>query len=397
MHSAHGRSCQYRLRSLLGRRFRTNEQFRLQRLDALPGPERVLLSGLAKAYRGQYVLRPTDAARSVLSVDSKTARLLVALRSPARLPHFLLQAVGISPNLFVSQLVLDGILEVDADGKFRSGADAFGVVFASASWGPPPGVLARLSIEALKYAQGLCLVDRTVLSARLYYYNRLPLSPQWLERYPTSEALARELGLITSGHTLRLLDARWLKTQLPAGNDWWFHWVSRSSARARRRAHYKLYVSPKCEFVRDAFEAVVDIVSSLDARSLKIGKDAAGVLRPDKIVIYFHDLKTLLRASDRLHSRLHRVPVHGVPFTSALDDAGLLSWGLDPPNESARAPWHAPSWRRWITDRLASALANNNRPTGTTREPWEFALARLALDGVDTCSWAPGRSLREMV
>jgi hypothetical protein len=82
-----------------------------------------------------------------------------------------------------------------------------------------------------------------------------------------------------------------------------------------------------------------------------------------------------------------------VPFTAALDDDGLLSWGVDPPAAQHLLNWQPrESWRLWLTNRLANALLTARgtpAPTAKPREPWEYALERLRLDGVDTDTWAP--------
>jgi hypothetical protein len=112
-----------------------------------------------------------------------------------------------------------------------------------------------------------------------------------------------------------------------------------------------------------------------------------GVLRPDKLVAYFATLDAVERAAAALAPRLRGIDAHGVPFTTALTSDGLLSWGCDPPSLSA-APARE-SWRLWVTNRLADALmrAKVNPHAGVA--PERFALARIALDGVDPDSWAP--------
>jgi hypothetical protein len=80
---------------------------------------------------------------------------------------------------------------------------------------------------------------------------------------------------------------------------------------------------------------------------------------------------------------------HGVPFTAAIAADGMLSWGTDPPGN--RSGTGGGSWRSWVTGRLADYLAAA-RPTpseGVPVEPWQIALERIRLDGVDTDTWVP--------
>src|SRR4029077_16193702 len=79
----------------------------------------------------------------------------------------------------------------------------------------------------------------------------------------------------------------------------------------------------------------------------------------------------------------------GVPFTADLCRDGLVSWGMDPHQPPVLAGHEYVSWRRWITNRLASALldARDVPPAGV--EPWRFALQRVRQEGIDTGTWTP--------
>jgi hypothetical protein len=80
-----------------------------------------------------------------------------------------------------------------------------------------------------------------------------------------------------------------------------------------------------------------------------------------------------------------------VPFTAGVTDDGLLSWAIDPPHRPTDRAGRS-SWRTWVSMRLAEYLLDaravgSGGPAGAA--PWQAALARLALDGVDTASWVP--------
>jgi hypothetical protein len=153
-------------------------------------------------------------------------------------------------------------------------------------------------------------------------------------------------------------------------------------------------VSPAPESLPKAFGEILAALSAARVPRLKVGADAWGVLRPDKIVAHFPDFETLAASAALLAERLAGLPVHGVPFTAEIGGGGLLSWGADPAAKGA-------SWRSWLCQRLAAALlaaraARATRadtapapPPGDT-EPWRFAIERLRLEGVDTGTWAPG-------
>ena len=255
---------------------------------------------------------------------------------------------------------------------------------------------ATLSIEALKYGQALALTDVRQLSHRLYGYNREPFTPVWCHRLPKPNAVLEYLGLDRAGPNAQSLSEHW--TSLPADSiqTGWFSWRSRRLRRIERReaATYKLYVSPQAEHIRAAFEAFIAAGNGMKAFAFKVGRDVYGLLRPDKLVVYFNSFEDLAESADHLRGRLDGCPAHGVPFTAGITPDGLLSWGMDPP-KSAQTPLlkHGESWRLWLTNRLAHALVDAQASPTREVEPWEFALRRLKLEDIDTDTWTPAGNI----
>jgi hypothetical protein len=79
-----------------------------------------------------------------------------------------------------------------------------------------------------------------------------------------------------------------------------------------------------------------------------------------------------------------------VPFTAAVTNDGLLSWAIDPPRGRGSGARDPVSWRSWITGRLAEHLVAGRGGGSDDAEPWQVALARVRLDGVDPTTWVPG-------
>jgi hypothetical protein len=384
-------------REILGRGFRANPAFELVLYDRLPAEERRALAELRKDPDFYGVLRPREgaAALGVKSVDRETALLFLTLREPGSLPSYMAALLGDGVLRTVSRLVADGILEVEHGGGFVFGAAALpllGEKAAGDTGGEAAGRLAGVSLAALRYGQDLDLDDAFALSYRLYGYNRRPLTPSWKRRLPNGEAVLSWLGLGPGGRWRQELDRGW---ESSGPNDWWLSWRSRApvDGLTGSGATWKLYISPAPEVLPESFGAILEALTAARAPQFKVGADAWGLLRADKIVAYFPSFELLAAAADALASRLSGMPAQGVPFTSEIGGDGLLSWGVDPPREETALG--AESWRLWLTHRLARALisakSTSGRPEGA--EPWRFALERVRLEGVDTDTWTPGAML----
>jgi hypothetical protein len=388
-----------REQEILGRALRANPRYELVLFDRLEPDLRQALASLEKEPGFYGVLRPGDGtALGVKSVDRDTALLFLTLREPGPLPAYVRLISGESAARVAAQLVADGILEIgDGEGGFVSGATAFNLLWEGGGE-TKGGRLAELSRSALRYGQSLALNDPLRLSMRLYGYNRRPLNPAWKRLLPDAGAVERHLGIAVGGAHRRLLDRSWTRS---GPSETWLSWRRRGADDGGRLAAagatWKLYVSPAPEALADGFGRILDALAAARAPQFKIGADAAGLLRPDKMVAYFPSFERLAAAAEALTERLGGTPAQGVPFTSEIAAGGLLSWGVDPPADSFSHWSGRESWRLWLTHRLAVALlsgkaaANNDRGLGV--EPWRFVLERLRLEGVDTDSWTPGGTL----
>ncbi|HYO15931.1 MAG TPA: hypothetical protein VE685_22250 [Thermoanaerobaculia bacterium] len=378
---------------LLGRTFRASPSYELVLFDRLTLRERQTLEHLRDDPGFYGVLRPREVGsrQGVKSVDRETALLFLTLREPGPLPSYLETALGEEIGRTIARLVADGILEVEEEGAFLSGP----AVFVGTGGEAGQGRLAELSLAALRYGQELDLDDPRLLSLRLYGYNRRPLTPRWKRLLASAEAVQAHLGLASGGASRRLLDGIW--TPLRA-SEAWLSWRIRSGDPSSRPdgATFKLYVSPVLEALGESFGEILAALAVTRAPCFKIGADAAGLLRPDKIVAWFPDFERLVGAAHAIASRLEGVAAQGVPFTSEIAGEGLLSWGADPP-AGAGAWGTSESWRLWLTHRLARALLDGRAAEGAEIEPWRFALERVRLEGVDPETWTPGALLRREI
>ncbi|MCU1348547.1 MAG: hypothetical protein JWO56_1577 [Acidobacteria bacterium] len=379
-------------------RFRASPHVELKQLAELAPEQREPFRELESDvdFYGLFVPRP-PLTMNLKSVARQTAELFRTLSTPSHLDAALL--ADDEDRGDVIDLVLDGILEIESptgsDTTFVSGADALPLLTPPRPEALLRDAVARLSVDALRHAEDLETADPHLLTTALYLYNRIPLSPFWKTRLADRDAVAAWLG-IDRGSLRALLEREWVAMP-PDRSAGWLTWLSRAPQRAHdaNSVTYKLYISPRPERIRDAFEIVVRVLSTLPGSQFKIGQDAAGLLRPDKLVAYFGNRAELDAAAAALQRELAGCDAHGVPFTAGIDADGLLSWGVDPPENDRALRWLGrESWRLWVVQRLGAALAvgKSARSAGAA-EPWRFAIERARRQGVDVETWSPSPTL----
>jgi hypothetical protein len=387
---------------LAGRRFRAGGAYDLVVFDRLPPEERAALAALA-ADPGFYgVLRPHEGSGlTAKSVNRDIALLWFTLQQPGTLPFF---AEPTDPEAAAAlwQLVLDSVLEAEADGHFVSGVHAASVLGAAPSGAAAvparQGLLGERSRAALCYAEHSGIADFESLAARLYRFGTEPVTPAWRARLPDAAGVLAFLGAGAGSRLARRLDQHWEAAASETASGW-LAWQRKDRIGGGNAAEptHKLYVSPRIDALPAVFEAVVRHLPP-GVHAFKVGNDAAGLLRPDKMVLYADGPDTLLAAAQALEPHLAGAPVHGVPFSSELGAGGLLSWGMDPPALGSHTPWlGAESWRLWLVRRLgaalAAALAATKAQSGMAMSAAAFALERLRQDGVDVDHWTPSLRL----
>lgn len=376
------------------RTFRAGGAYELVVFDRLAPAEQVLLAELRADPDFYGVLRPrARTGRTIRAVDRDTALLWLTLQAPAPLPFFALEGEPEIVRRRVTELVLDGVLEVAVDDGFVSGLAALPPA-EGAPDDAPDTRLGRLSHEALRFGQALDLDSPEELSGRLYGYGRAPLTPAWARRLPDRDAVLDFLGAGPGTSMRARLDGAFRRAPEPDATGW-FAWTRAGGRASRARGPtYKLYLSPAIEAMPDAVRALVDVLAVRDRAQFKFGADGAGLLRPDKLVAYFDDLASLHTAAGELESRLAGLPAHGVPFSAEVALDGLLSWGMDPPRSERVLEWQGyESWRLWLVRRLAAALVAAQHDAAPGMAPWRYALERLRWDGVDVDRWTPSEAL----
>jgi hypothetical protein len=385
-------------RSLDGRSFRANPRYELVLLDRLAPAERAAVAELEGESDVYGLLRPRPGSGVELRPASmELALLFLTLERAQPLPAYVGAQLGAELDRSIGRLVLDGVLEIEHEGAYVCGAEAGALVVSSRSDGGR-GRIGELSVAALRYAQDLEDLPVSLLALRLYLYGRRPVSPELQGRLPDDSAVASYLGIAPGGTNRAALDGGWHEVSpMGAGSRYWRSWRPKGVGHADNGASatpYKLYLSPAVEALEGALGVVADsLARAPGVGAFKVGGDLPGICRPDKLVVYFNRLDDLQQSAALLRDRLDGCPAHGVPFTAPVTADGLLSWGADPPATSGASGEARSSWRIWVTERLAEYLVVARDGSSGSLEPWQFALERLRLSGIDTDTWAPAAEM----
>ncbi len=388
----------HNLRSILAAKFKANDAYELKLWEQLDVSTREMTKNLCDEQDFYGLLVPrTGATVTLKSACQQTALLFLSLQSPSELPLYIRKKFGEECNQAITQLVLDGILQIEFEGELVTGVAARDAVYQQPSQSNEPnGKIEELSLSALKFAQELQVTESYQLSSFLYNFNRLPVTSVWRDHFPTSINFGAYFDFAGNAALNKSLKQGWSYSAPQKETDGWHSWA-RYSAGAQTSSSaptFKLYISPSPDALRSVFDLVVPVITQSKAFSFKMGKDVFGILRPDKLVVYFEDFAGLQTVAQELQPVLSAFPGQGVPFTAALTSDGMLSWGIDPPTAYNSSIWSTrESWRLWVTNRLAVALLAARVAPQNSVPPYQFALERLRLDGVDTTTWTPVESI----
>ena len=382
---------------LLHRRFRSNDAYEFVPFRRLAEAERALFADLTNQADNVGILRPPrGSALGVKNATRSIAALTRLLRRPAQLPQRVRSVDTGQVSRDLASLVLDGILEVEHEGSFVTGVAAGELLLDRALPSFDNDPVAQVSVRALRYANSLEIADASVLAARLYFYNRQPTTPVWAHRLASTAAVERFLGLSDDSALSRTVARFWNRVP-PKDLPGWINLMRRFRLEGRNPLlpTYKLYISPALESVPEVLHATVPVLLDNGAPDFKIGGDLFGLLRPDKMVVYFDSLAALREVAAALEPVIGSSGSHGVPFTAGLGEGTMMSWGMDPPRALKLLKWkETESWRLWVSNRLASYIvAARAAPASRPLEPWHYALVRLRFEGVDIATFTPSAAI----
>jgi hypothetical protein len=244
-----------------------------------------------------------------------------------------------------------------------------------------------LSIKGIRYGAALPAMDLDTLSYKLYRYNTIPIplekrSDQW-----DHDSVFRADSLYDD--TDDLLKTYW--TPVPNhDSDYWLSWKPKKPTVhgiGAGACTFKLYVSPHIDDYLPVFAETVKILTRSNVYCFKTGSNYHGIVRPDKLVVYFDNLEELKNTAQKIHDSTIGFAAQGVPFSAPMFNSSMLSWGIDPP-AGKKSPV---SWRLWITRQLASGIIEGRKILAD--EPWQYALQYVRSKGFQTDTWEPEETL----
>jgi hypothetical protein len=314
--------------------------------------------------------RRNAARERQLTIDE--VALLTALKKPGPVPDALRRRIRDCDQL-LAKLVLDGLVEVRDNGRFRSGAAIFqpgGEKLTQQQAGPA----SRISELALEYALAVRHIPPGELGQRLYAFNSLPRTQA------VKTDFASRTGIDPSSPSARIGGREWTVQPTPK----WLYFRRQAGSGGR----FKIYLSPAIDEISKVLDGFAEVLGRKDA-TFKIAFPAGSLGRPDKIVAYVPTFVALQRALSDLAGAGLDGKVQAVPFSAPVAAAPLLSWGVDPPGLATRG---GASWRSWV----ASQVAECAHAIPLTEPPGEASAhlkAALQVRDIDPVQWLPRQQL----
>ena len=386
---------------MLNNIFRLNPIFSITPVEDLTEEQRRnfrrTLSG-----KGIYSLlhAPREADFTVKALNRPLSEFLENLIEPGTIAG-LLEELGEESDREVRQLIvrflLDGVLEIRAEGGFISGIEAFNAVMSPSETAAVPAVggdrhdLHRLSAAALDFAMRSTYTHSRDIAWILYNFNRMPMNRRRRRELPDETAVLDFLGLDAEGCWPAMPDA--IRPVPPERDDEgnltpffqvWRSWMIGPRRGGRNKLGYKVYVSALPEETPASFRIVRDRALDAGASSMKTGRVASAMLRCDKLIVYFKSIGPAMEFGREIVRETSSLRGQGVPFTYPVSpESRLVSIGVDPPGKFSIMN----SWRRYVTDKLAVAIQGAHREDAD--DPSAYIRMNMRLFGIDMDEWRP--------
>jgi hypothetical protein len=365
--------------------------------------EQELLSGLHDEAEVYGIFKPvsSSANQNQKVAYKEVALLYLHLAGTNSLPRYLNLSEENKTQATIAQLVLDGILEIESGENFVSGTAAVGTIFGEdfAGGASIPDRLTTLSLRAMQYGLLLGGLDLPCLSHRLYTYNTIPWDGFKRLLFYAEYPVPKYLFSAAPDEISNLLRKHWEPDNL-LEVKYWLSW-SRPIADPKyfiksEKATFKLYISPLIDDLPKVFRLAIPILSASAAFCFKAGATVQGLLRPDKMVVYFENKEELMETATLLKNALCDCQPQGVPFTTQLDEGGMLSWAVDPTSPDLLSIIKGGGWRLKVTNHLALAIIQSQKEQFDMQKAMLFIKAKLLSVGINPQDWTVVNHLEEL-
>jgi hypothetical protein len=379
--------------SFVKEKLRPGSSYQLVEWNELNITEQKMLSGLHDEAEVYGIFQPLFSSSHLTKkvAYKEVALLYLHLNKTNNLPHYLFLSAEEKLNETITQLVLDNILEIEYEGNFVSGTAAVKAIFGETFFENEiiPDYLSKLSMGAIQYALLLHDLDMRSLSRKLYTFNTTPWNEYAKSKFYAEHSIKEFLFPSANKEINNLLSEFWL-SNLSEGKYWLSWWKKKANEDfliTSDKPTFKLYISPVINDLPKVFQRVIPILSASSVFNFKIGGNIEALLRPDKMVVYFENRKELMETASLLKKELKGYKSQGVPFTSQIDEQGILSWGVDPADSAVLSTIEAGSWRLKVTDQLALAILQAQKDRLNLQLSIQFIRKKLLSVGINTESW----------
>ena len=337
-----------------------------------PIPQTSAVTEFYLRHRGDKKDRPT------ISLTLTEAQIIYTLEGQQELTSSCVRLLGNDLHYTIIGMVYDNIIQVQNKGIFEGGPTCSfvkEVLHSFPTFSAPNHLISKLSWDSIHYANYFSHLSQNEIVQKLYSYNAFPRTrfyDHFNDWFGTEDNI-RLCNQIRKSYTSN-------SSNPPV---YWFSWYHNVHGISNDLS-YKLYISPKPNDVRHVFSIVANICCTMLVPAFKIGANLHGIIRPDKLVLYFSNYDALERVALRLREVLQGIEVQGVPYTNPFDTNGLLSWAIEPVQTSFE-PATTLSWRMHV----ASCIGRYLKLAYVQNLDFNILniLARIRLQGIDSNDW----------
>lgn len=372
----------------LNKRFRAGGSYELVEWNQLEDDERSMLLDVTNAGEIYGIFKPVSSNNGLMQKIAWKEQSLIFLhcKSYHLLPNYVLsQPYGRYENI-VAGMLIDHVLEIEYGGNFISGSGANAMIFGN-DWlidNKLSNKLSILSANAIRYSCYLSSETAKSLGNKLYTFNAIPRDRN--NKQYLSDSNSINAFLYSGFEHSEMLAKNWF---LNKARKYWFSWSRAELLSGEDLIEtvdtYKLYLSPMPGAIPAFFNIAVPVLTKSNATAFKIGQTIDGLLRPDKMIAYFNNREDLFSAAKELEVLSKDIPAHGVPFTTQLDENGLLSFGIDHAFLKLKRGY---SWRTWVTDVVAKTILQAKAENLNMDFSFQYIRARLFTERINIDNWS---------